>query len=92
MVLRNVLLDRACEKWRKKQMLFVKSGYRTYLLSFLVLAAAVVLQGHAQGFYTLGPRTRVTLMYALTILVPLVPVYLRKAITNLDTRKPNRRK
>ncbi len=73
-------------------MLFVKSRYRTYLLSFLVLAAAVVLQGHAQGFYPLDPRTRVTLMYALTILAPLVPVYLRKAVANLDIRKPNCRK
>ena len=71
---------------------FLRSGYRTYLLSFLVLAAAVVLQGHAQGFYTLDPRSRVILMYALTILAPLVPVYLRKAIANLDSRKPNRRK
>ncbi len=64
---------------------FFKTGYRTYLSSFLVLATAVVLQGHAQGLYTLDPHTRVILMYALTILVPLVPVYLRKAIANLDT-------
>lgn len=71
---------------------FLRSGYRTYLLSFLVLAVAVVLQGHAQGFYTLDPHTRVILMYALTILGPLVPVYLRKAIANLDTGKPNRPK
>ncbi len=71
---------------------FLKPGYRTYLLSILVLATAVVLQGHAQGFYTLDSRTRVALMYALTILAPLVPVYLRKAIANLDTGKPNRRK
>ena len=71
---------------------FIRSGYRTYLLSFLVLAVALVLQGHAQGLYTLDPRGRVALMYVLTIVAPLVPVYLRKAIANLDTRKPNRRK
>lgn len=91
MVLCNVLLELACENMEGKQMPFVKSGYRTYLSSILVLAAAVVLQGHAQGFYTLDSHTRVILMYALTIIAPLVPVYLRKAIANLDTRTHNRR-
>ncbi len=72
---------------------FIKPGYRTYLLSFLTLAVALVLQGHAQGLYTLDSEVRITLMYVLTIVMPLVPVYLRKAISDQNAaNRHNRRR
>ena len=62
-------------------------GSRTYILSALFLFVALVLQAGAQGLFVLDPIVRMGLMLSLTIVGPMVPVYIRKAITNLDRDK-----
>ncbi|MCK4577808.1 MAG: hypothetical protein KAU50_03390 [Candidatus Marinimicrobia bacterium] len=67
-------------------MLLFKPGNRTYILSALSLIIAVLLQGDAQGVYTLAPLLRITLTMALTIMLPLVPVFIRKAIAAMTPK------
>ena len=55
-------------------------GSRTYTLSVLALIVALLLQADAQGIFTLAPMLKLTLTMALTLIVPLVPIYIRKAI------------
>ena len=62
---------------------FFKPGQRTYILSGLALLLAVVLQADAQGALHLAPMIKVTLTFALTIIAPLVPIFIRKAIATL---------
>ncbi len=71
---------------------FFKPGTRTYTLSGLALVAALVLQAHAQGAITLIPLVKVSLTFFLTIIAPLLPIYLRKAIAALEAPKQPRRK
>ena len=67
-------------------MLLFKPGNRTYILSALALLCAVLLQGDAQGVYTLAPMLRITLTMALTLILPLVPVFIRKAIAAITPK------
>ena len=55
-------------------------GNRTYTLSVTALTVALLLQADAQGIFTLAPMLKLTLTMALTLIVPLVPIYIRKAI------------
>ena len=55
-------------------------GNRTYTLSMLALVIALLLQADAQEIFTLAPMLKLTLTMALTLIVPLVPIYIRKAI------------
>ncbi len=59
-----------------------KPGQRTYILSGLVLVLALVLQADAQDTINLAPILKSTISLALTVIIPLVPVYIRKAIAN----------
>ena len=59
-------------------------GSRTYLLAVLALIMALLLQADSQGMFTLAPMLRMALTLGLTLVVPLVPIYIRKAITNMD--------
>ncbi len=71
---------------------FFKSGNRTYILSGVALAAALLLQAHAQEAITLAPIVKVALTFLLTIIAPLVPIYLRKAIEVIDQQNRKKRK
>ena len=55
-------------------------GSRTYTLSVLVLVMALLLQADAQDVFTLAPMLKLVLTMGLTITVPLVPVFIRKAL------------
>ncbi len=62
-------------------------GSRTYILAVAALVMALLLQANAQEIITLGPMLTLILTLGLTLVVPLLPLYLRKAITNLDRGK-----
>ncbi|MCH7573623.1 MAG: hypothetical protein IIA59_00700 [Candidatus Marinimicrobia bacterium] len=55
-------------------------GSRTYLLSVLALIMGLLLQADAQELFTLSPIVKMALAMGLTIVAPLIPIYLRKAL------------
>lgn len=55
-------------------------GRRTYILSMVVLVLALLLQADSQGLFTLAPILKLVVTMVLTITVPLVPVFIRKAL------------
>ncbi len=71
---------------------FFKPGTRTYILSVVALVSALLLQAHAQGVLALAPMVKLTLAFILTVVAPLVPVFIRKAIQALgqDPKVPAR--
>lgn len=64
-----------------------KPGTRTYILSGVALLCALLLQAHAQGILDLAPMIKLVVTMTLTIIAPLVPVYMRKAIAALEAGK-----
>ena len=60
-----------------------KPGKRTYTLSAIALMCALLLQGDAQAVFTLAPMFKITASFVLTLTLPLIPVYSRKAIERL---------
>ena len=62
-------------------------GSRTYILAGLALVMALLLQADSQGLFTLAPMLRMVLTLGLTLVIPLVPIYIRKAITNMERSK-----
>ncbi len=65
------------------------AGNRTITLSFVALALALILQADAQAIIDLAPMLKLSLTMVMTLIVPLIPVYIRKAIR--DTQKPGRK-
>ncbi len=65
-------------------------GTRTYILSVVALGCALLLQAHIQGVLVLPPMLEVSLYFVLTVVLPLVPVAIRKAITNMELRLEKR--
>jgi len=64
-----------------------KPGNRTFVLSAVFLVLALIYQADSQGVFTLAPMLRMIDIFALTILAPLIPVYIRKGVkasTGLD--------
>lgn len=61
-------------------------GNRTVTLSVIGLLLGFLLQMDAQGAFELAPMLEGAIKLALTIIVPLVPIFIRKAIDN--TQKP----
>ena len=66
-----------------------KPGTRTYIISIIAMVCAMLLQAHTQGVITLNPMIKLTISFGLTILLPLIPVFLRKAIANLKQAAVN---
>jgi len=64
---------------------FFKPGTRTYILSGVALVSALLLQAHAQGVLTLAPMVKLSLSFVLTVVAPLLPVFIRKAIAAMRT-------
>ena len=60
-----------------------KPGSRTYILSIAAMGCALLLQAHTQGMITLNPLIKVSITFGLTVMMPMIPVFLRKAIDNL---------
>ncbi len=60
-----------------------RPGQRTYILSALGLILAMLLQADAQDAINLAPMVKAVISLALTVVIPLVPVYIRKAIANV---------
>jgi len=55
-------------------------GNRTIFLSVLAGLIAILLQADYSGVFELAPMLKLILQFGLTILLPLIPVYLRKGI------------
>ena len=68
-----------------------KPGTRTYILSGVALLCALLLQAHAQGILVLAPMIKLIVTLTLTVVAPLVPVYIRKAIAALEVGKTKAR-
>ncbi len=66
---------------------FFKPGTRTYILSVVALVSALLLQSHAQGVLVLAPMIKLTLAFLLTVVTPLLPIYIRKAIAAMESGK-----
>lgn len=56
------------------------AGSRTYTLSVVALICALLIQADSQGIFELAPMLRLVLTMALTIIAPMLPVFIRKAI------------
>ena len=56
------------------------AGSRTYTLSVVALICALLIQADSQGIFELAPILRLALVMILTIIVPMLPVFIRKAI------------
>ena len=55
-------------------------GSRTYTLTGLALVIGVAIQADTQGIITLAPILKMMLYMALTVIAPLIPVFIRKAL------------
>ena len=66
-----------------------KPGTRTYIISIAAMVCAMLLQAHTQGVITLNPLIKQSIIFGLTILMPMIPVFLRKAINNLKQDAAN---
>ena len=71
---------------------FFKPGNRTYTLSGVALAAALLLQANAQEVITLAPMVKVALTFLLTIIAPLIPITIRNAIEVIEQQNRKKRK
>ncbi len=57
-------------------------GKRTITISVLAGILAVLLQADSQGILTLAPMLKLVFTLCFTVLIPMVPIYLRKALTS----------
>ena len=64
---------------------FFKPGTRTYILAGVALVSALLLQANAQGVLVLAPMIKLTLAFILTVVTPLVPVFIRKALAGMES-------
>lgn len=56
------------------------AGNRTIILSVVAGFLAILLQADYQGLFDMAPMLKLVLQFAMTIILPLIPVYLRKGI------------
>ena len=64
---------------------FFTAGSRTYILSGLALALALLLQLDYTSVFELAPILKTAIIFLLTIITPLIPIYIRKAIADMQT-------
>ena len=55
-------------------------GKRTITLSIFAGILAVLLQADSQGVFVLAPMLKLVISLLMTIVLPMIPVYLRKAL------------
>lgn len=58
----------------------IKPGNRTYTASIVALLCALLLQANAEGIITLAPMLKLSIAMLLSIVAPLVPIFIRKAL------------
>ena len=56
------------------------TGYRTYIVSALCGVLAILIQADAQGVFVLAPLVKLTFNFLLVIMLPFIPIFLRKGI------------
>ena len=57
-------------------------GKRTITLSVVAGILAVLIQADAQGILSLAPMIKLVFNLGLTLVLPMIPIYLRKGIQN----------
>jgi hypothetical protein len=57
-------------------------GKRTFTLSIVAAMLAVLIQADTQGMISLAPMIRLTFNMGLALVLPMIPIYLRKGINN----------
>jgi hypothetical protein len=57
-------------------------GKRTFTLSIVAGILAVLIQADTQGVLTLSPMIRLMFNMGLALVIPMIPIYLRKGINN----------
>ena len=62
-------------------------GNRTIILSVVALVLAMLLQADAQEVFTLAPMLKLIITFALTLVVPLLPLFIRKAISDAQKKR-----
>jgi len=60
--------------------LFWAPGKRTITLSVLAGIIAILLQADFQEVINIAPLIKLVLQFGLTLMLPLIPIYLRKGI------------
>lgn len=55
-------------------------GKRTVTFSIIAGLLAVIMQADTQGVLTLSPMIRLMVDLAFTLVIPLIPIYLRKGM------------
>lgn len=66
-------------------MIWIK-GQRTIVLSVGAGLVAVLLQADYQGVFSLSPLLKLLMQFGLTIMMPMIPIYLRKGIDSALTK------
>jgi len=62
-------------------------GKRTITLSIIACLIAVILQADAQELFSLAPMIKLALNLGLSLVIPMIPIYLRKGIQNALNEK-----
>jgi hypothetical protein len=62
-------------------------GKRTISLSIVACIVAVLLQADAQGILHIAPMLKLSLSLVLSLVVPMIPIYLRKGIQDALNEK-----
>lgn len=57
-------------------------GYRTYIASVLACILAILIQADSSGIIHIAPMLRLVCDFLLVLIVPTIPIFLRKAIEN----------
>ena len=65
----------------------IPKGYGTYGLSVLACVLALLLQADSQEIVSLAPMLKLIFTFTLTLMLPLIPVFLRRAIESINTKK-----
>lgn len=65
-------------------MLSILVGYRTYIVSAIAGICAILLQLDADTAINLAPAMEMFLTLIMYLMLPLVPVFMRKAIEKMQ--------
>lgn len=62
-------------------------GYRTYIVSALCGIMAIMIQADVQGVLNLAPMVKLCMEFGLVVLLPFVPIFLRRGIEDMLNKK-----
>jgi len=88
------VVERRKRKRRERmlKLLNMLIGYRTYIVSIAAGILAILIQADSQGAITLAPLMRLAADFLLVILLPMIPIFLRKGIENTLNRDKKKEK